>query len=183
MHHPHRSASPGKEKPVSLVEEGLRRLRGTPPSLVPPLQLGTRGDSRRRKRAVRHRPVDLVLFVPPPRVQAGRAEEEASQLEVETGGVFMKRQLVRTWRPLCCAKHGTNPCKPEISGLHYLRVPGQGGSLPVYIAPGRFTAAVEGSSRSGALRSTLGRVRPGPQDSVVQHSEPIGMVQRRIEAV
>ena len=154
------SALPGKVKRVSLVQEGLRRLRNTRPSLVPVLQkelmeslaemmlisgypeefragviqsavIGyqrlaaacERGErplyrprtwqqeTRRRmktlKKAAWHRPADTVLFVPatPDAELAERVrkvlEEEGPRLGmsirvVETGGLSLKRQLVRT---------------------------------------------------------------------------------------
>ena len=158
-------------KRVSLVQEGLRRLRNTRPSLVPGLQkelmeslaemmlisgypeefragviqsavIGyqrlaaacERGErplyrprtwqqeTRRRmktlKKAAWHRPADTVLFVPatPDAELAERVrkvlEEEGPRLGmsirvVETGGLSLKRQLVRT--DLAAGK----PCRQE----------------------------------------------------------------------
>ena len=154
------SALPGKVKRISLIQEGLRRLRNTRPSLVPALrkdlmeslaetmmisgypepfragvvqsavvgyhrlamacqrgerplyrprlwQKKARRKTKKLKRAAWHRPADSVLFVPAtPNAELAEGimkvvEEEGPRLGmsirvVETGGVSLKRQLVRT---------------------------------------------------------------------------------------
>jgi hypothetical protein len=191
------SALPGRVKRVSLVQEGLRRLRNTRPSLVAGQQKQLMEDladmmmisgypekfragvirsavvgyerlaAKQLKRAAWHRPADAVLFVPatPDSQLAELArkvlEEEAGRLAVsvrvvETGGVSMKRQLVRTdlaagepcWQgdcPACLSNPGQGGgLRHQRSGALYTGTcrlcPQQGRGTAVYTGESGFNA-------------------------------------------